>query len=444
MAVKTSYLAEILGESPDTLLAIREVPHFRDCSEELLKLVYRFGRVFSLKKDQELTRENEFDQWVFFVLSGRLAVTVGGELVDTISSTLVGERCLLGESRKATLRAAEEGITALGVDMSLLDTMPAGEDSPETSVYVELLAIIAAETVHRIAHLSHNQIDIFSKFQSVRRWEAVSTIIGRLAVNDFQADPNINIEIYKFLHRRDKSLLFGCVQSPGNTVDTKKLYARCIDTGAYTLISDLAGAIFPAVMMTDDASEEGQQPTIEWNFGDFSRRMRLALNESLPALEPGQEQEARHGISEQQWRQYFRLDDDLSLDMMGFCGWLKQALKLTGRQVIEALMVVLKEASQYTALINGSIQNTLREMSGSAIISSIEKAAAYPEGELKHYIETTSPEELISHFSRHVLEVHLIKPFLEGLAASPEGASEQDNSGEADAAGQETLADLFD
>ena len=119
MTLRATYLEQVLGENPEAVFAIREVPLFYDCTDPLLQLIYRYGRIFALGHGEELTRENEFDQWVFFVLSGRLAVYVDGDRVDTISSSMVGERCILGEPRRATLRAADEGIVALGVDISI-------------------------------------------------------------------------------------------------------------------------------------------------------------------------------------------------------------------------------------------------------------------------------------------------------------------------------------
>ncbi len=92
MTVKANYLQQILGDNEEAQLAIREIPYFRDCSDKLLRLIFRYGRVFSLQEGEELTREGEFDQWVFIVLSGRLAVYVGDDRVDVTTSSLVGER----------------------------------------------------------------------------------------------------------------------------------------------------------------------------------------------------------------------------------------------------------------------------------------------------------------------------------------------------------------
>ena len=54
MEVKTNYLGALLGGDQNARMAIREIPLFRTCSDELLELVFRYGRIFSLREGETL------------------------------------------------------------------------------------------------------------------------------------------------------------------------------------------------------------------------------------------------------------------------------------------------------------------------------------------------------------------------------------------------------
>ena len=447
---KTAYFAQVLGENSEALMAIREVPHFRHCSQALLDLVYRYGRIFSLSEGERLTRENEFDQWVFFLISGRLAVMVGEERVDTISSSLVGERCLLGEARRATLSATEEGVVALGVDMALLDSLADEHDREDQEVLLELLSIIAGEVVNRIAYLATNQIEMSARFSMIQEGEGKVGLINRLAVNEFVSDPRVNMEIFKFLQRANKDLLAQSRTGDGTRVDTARIYSLCINQGRYEVMIELAAWLHQffqneksqALSRRGMAQNAAQIPFAGCNFHNFSRVVWEEVNSLLPA---------GHRISETMWGQMFRVDDELTVDMPRIGRWLRESFPLSIKEAADVVMAVLREASAYTSKINSSIKEMVKEMSETALLSRMEDLASNPEGQLLDFLSTRSPEEMIPLFSKHILQVHLVSPFLEGLGlpAQPAPPSEDDPAAPAREPGKtdtgQSMADsLFD
>ena len=440
---KTSYLEQMLGENKEALLAIREVPFFHSCSQELLALVYRYGKVFSLGEGDVLARENEFDQWVYFLLSGRLAVTMGNERVDTISSSLVGEQCLLGVARHATLSATEEGMVALGVDMALMDSL-SEQDEHQQAVMLELLSIITGEIVSRIAYLSRHQIDISSRFSMIQEADRQSALIDLINSSEFASKPRVNMEIYKFLQQNDRGLLAQSVARDGITVDTVRLYAQCVNTGRYEVVLGLSAHLHrffqmeQARMGANRGQSDEPSGTFQYNFSDFSRCARKAVNQALPQ---------EKAISETFWAQQFRVNEELSVDLVTLGRWLRSSYGLTGRQTADALMAILQEASDYTAKINTSIKAMVREMSATALISNLEKMTANPESQILESMNTRTPEEMIPMFSKHILQVHLVNPFLEALGGQP--GVELDAAGvvpdqEAEGGGQNIADTLFD
>jgi CRP-like cAMP-binding protein len=417
MAPKTNYLEHVLGENPEARIAIREIPLLRQGTESLLELIYRYGRIFALRENEELTRENEFDQWVFFVLNGRLAVYVGDDRVDTISSSLVGERCILGESRKATLRAAEGGMTALGVDMAVLDALqqPGHRASEGPAVFVELLAIITGEIVRRVADLSYGYFDIVQKYQAYLELEKSSEISEELKDNGFQADPEANIEIYKHLYRRDKVLLARFCSGSRLEIDTAGLFAHCMNSGRQQLLYDLANALRSALAGRQNGHETAHAEVAAYTFPEFSRRTLAALNSQLAANggrgRPGT-------ISQGEWAGRFRTGPQSAAELAGVCDWLRDSLGFSDLDVVNALMVVLREASTYTALINGSIKAMVREIGRIEFITQMEADGGDADIPILEFLDTRSPDELIPLFSKHVLEVHLVRPYLDQLGLS--------------------------
>ena len=417
--VKTAYLAEVLGENRDAVMAIREVPHFRNCSGALLNLVYKYGRVYSLGHRGKLIREGEFDQWVFFLISGRLAVTIGAEQVDTISSALVGEGCLMGEPRRATLSATEEGVVALGVDMALLDALQNNDGAlgEEGAVLVELLAILVGDVVGRIAALSTHQIDIHNRFRSIQQAGEVSAVIRKLAGNEYGQDRQANMEIYKYLNQVAKDLLAPALVDGTGVVDTRRLYGDCVNTGRYGLIAELANRLHQFDQQRYFQKTKPSEMFQGCNFHSFSERVREAVNEELEKIQTAH---AEKPVTETIWRQRFRANQDLSVDVVPVYQWLQGAYELTDKEMADLLMVLLQTASKYTAEINDSLKSMVREMSVTALLSKLEQVTTNPVGQVLELFETPSLEDLIPHVSKHILNVHLVHPYLDALGLPTE------------------------
>ncbi len=438
MTVKANYLQQILGDNEEALLAIREIPYFRNCSDKLLRLIFRYGRVFSLQEGEELTREGEFDQWVFIVLSGRLAVYVGDDRVDVTTSSLVGERCILGESRQATLRATEEGLVALGIDMAILDTLehPGVEQHEDFPVLAELLCVIANEIVNRVADRAYVQIDVSGKYATYLESERVSEVIGQLKEGRYKHDPRINLEIYKYLRREAPAVLAATLADGTVTVDTRRLYSHCIERGEHGLIYGLAKALNRFLdsragsawarrgVGVDDLGRDaagrdsaGGDPTSRGHsFSEFSRNLLERIRErhgGNGAALPG-----RRALPDSTWRRRFRLDENLTVDLAGVCRMLQGEYGYSDRQMIDTLMLMLREASVYIAEINASIRDMLHTLSQIGFVKKLESASTFAEIPADQFFDKETVPDIDPMVGRRIMQVHLIDPYLERLAES--------------------------
>lgn len=444
----TNYLGNLLGDVPEARLAVRELPMFRTCSEDLLDLAFRYGRIFSLREGEDLTREGEFDQWVFFVIDGRLEVYVEGERVDTITSSLVGERCILGEPRRATLKASRGGINALGVDMSLLDvlTNPDQAGGENLSIYLELLGRIVGEIVERVAGMEFNRMNVVHKHGILTRSERVGEIVDLLRNNGFSDDPEVGFTIHRHLARHEPVLLAGATETDPFKVDTRKVYALCLEWGRPDILYALAETVRrlsePA---HPSAAENAGQEEEPQGFSDFLKRAAEVIvirHENAHAGEAP--------VQAGELRRFFSLNDELEIDLRGLTAWLGREHGYPEHELAEVLMLLLREVSGYTARVNTMLKRMLGEMKEIHFIQNLEGVEEGTLTDITEFYASTPPEDLIPFFSKNVLDVHLIQPFLKRLAemgtAHPAAGNAPGENGDAPEASEseDLLGKLFD
>lgn len=446
METRTNYLINLLGDNLEARMAIRELPLFHTSSEDLLELSFRYGRIFSLRQGETLTREGEFDQWVYFIINGSLDVLVGGEKVDTITSSLVGERCILGEPRKATLQAGEGGINALGVDMALLDALqdPQQSERENFPVYLELLGRIVGEIVQRVAEMELNRLGIAHRHQIIRQAERDTEVIEQLKNNEFSSDKSTCFAIYKYLNRHEPVLLSEATMGNPLNIDTRRIYILCLEWNRPDVLLQLAREILVLNGNGSANSAAGNNPTgISMNFRDFLKQAAEVISKRHHEV---------HGeappIPLAEINLFFSLNYDFEIDLRGLSAWLRQIHGYSEKELAKVMMVLLREVSSYTALVNGEIKQLLSEMKELDFIKSLGTSVESPLSDVSEFFGSTPPEDLIPFFSKHILEVHLIHPYQESLAnwRDPDHATEA-HKGPTSGPGSdktELLGNLFD
>jgi hypothetical protein len=109
--------------------------------------------------------------------------------------------------------------------------------------------------------------------------------------------------------------------------------------------------------------------------------------------------------------------------------WLIAEHRFTAEDTIELLMLLLKEATDYTARINARIKHMVRELTQTHFVRQLESAALGRGMSPAEYYRSTPVEELIPFFSKNILDVYLVQPYLERVHSAAAGVWERQPAG---------------
>ncbi|MEE8554666.1 MAG: hypothetical protein V3T00_02310, partial [bacterium] len=251
----------------------------------------------------------------------------------------------------------------------------------------------------------------------------------------------INLEIYKYLRREAPAVLAATLADGTVTVDTRRLYSHCIERGDHGLIYGLAKALnrfldSPAGSAwahrgagVDDPRKDaagGDGPGADAAGGDPASRGHSFSEFSHNLLERIRERHGGNGaalpgrraLPDSTWRRRFRLDENLTVDLAGVCRMLQGEYGYSDRQMIDTLMLMLREAGVYIAEINASIRDMLHTLSQIGFVKKLESASTFAEIPADQFFDKETVPDIDPRVGRRIMEVHLIDPYLERLAES--------------------------
>ena len=151
--IESKYLKDDI-KNIQQLLAIPVLKNFE--TKNLGKLV-RLSKIRKYETGECIIKEGDLDQWLYFLLAGKVQVEKKGVKICTISKMgeIVGEMRLLDNlSRSATVYAAEKTI-CLAVDMTATSRLSSAD---EASNLLLLLYRVLAEYVSIRLRLSNEEL----------------------------------------------------------------------------------------------------------------------------------------------------------------------------------------------------------------------------------------------------------------------------------------------
>jgi len=147
---------EIMRESPylkdrdDLVETLKKVPFLNSYEDKFLRKILELSKLRMYRADEIITRQGEYDTWLYVILSGEVRVVKDEEEIARLDAQggTFGELAMIdGEARSASVYAAFDNTTCLAIDGALLDRLDPWERTEFEAVYYRLLAEILA---HRL------------------------------------------------------------------------------------------------------------------------------------------------------------------------------------------------------------------------------------------------------------------------------------------------------
>lgn len=146
----------------DIMESLKKIPFLKTYEDRFLRSILELSKLRRYDVDEAITREGEYDCWLYVILKGRVRIIKNEEeiaMLDAQGGTF-GELAVIdGEARSASVYAATD-TTCLAIDGSFLDRLEPHEKIEFEAVYYRLLSEILAHrlriTSAELSHLKQN------------------------------------------------------------------------------------------------------------------------------------------------------------------------------------------------------------------------------------------------------------------------------------------------
>lgn len=140
-----------LKDRTDLIEIIRKIPFLQSYSDDQLLDMLALSKMRKFAPGELVTREGDFDSWLYIILSGEVTISSLGTTIAHITEpgATIGEMAVVdGEPRSASVRASAS-TTTLAIDMSMTDRMNSPERLRFDAVYFRLLAKILVDRLRK-------------------------------------------------------------------------------------------------------------------------------------------------------------------------------------------------------------------------------------------------------------------------------------------------------
>ena len=143
--------AESIKENRDIIQKLREIAIFKSLNREELRGILNMSKVVSYEEEEYIIREGQFDNWIYFLLSGKVGIQKQGENIAQLQrlGDLFGEMGVIDGSPRSASIIALAKTTCLGIDASYVDRLEGGSKIIFTSILYRIFAEILANRLRK-------------------------------------------------------------------------------------------------------------------------------------------------------------------------------------------------------------------------------------------------------------------------------------------------------
>ena len=135
-----------IKENKDIIQKLRDIPILKSMSKEDLRGILTMSKLVTYEEEEYIIREGQYDNWIYFLLSGKVGIHKQGEIIATLQrlGDLFGEMGVIdGSPRSASIIALAE-TTCLCIDASYVDRLEGGSKIIFSSILYRIFSEILA------------------------------------------------------------------------------------------------------------------------------------------------------------------------------------------------------------------------------------------------------------------------------------------------------------
>lgn len=140
-----------IKENRDIIQKLREIPILNSLKKEELRGLLNMSKVVIYEEEEYIIREGQFDNWIYFLLSGKVGIQKHGETIAELQrlGDLFGEMGVIDGSPRSASIISLKKTTCLGIDASYVDRLEGGNKIVFTSILYRIFAEILANRLRK-------------------------------------------------------------------------------------------------------------------------------------------------------------------------------------------------------------------------------------------------------------------------------------------------------
>ncbi|MBF0120030.1 MAG: cyclic nucleotide-binding domain-containing protein [Desulfobacterales bacterium] len=139
--------SKYLKHNMDIIQKLRQMPPLMNFDDHAISSLMSLSKLRKYKTGEMIIGEGSYDSWIYFLITGRVKIVKGEEVVATIkrSGDIFGEMSVITGSPRSASAYATEDTTCLATDVSYMDRLAGTDKLTVGYILYRLFSQILAE-----------------------------------------------------------------------------------------------------------------------------------------------------------------------------------------------------------------------------------------------------------------------------------------------------------
>jgi len=130
----------------------KNMPLIKDFPEEYIVDVLNLSKIRQFDDEECIIREDDYDRWIYILLSGEVNVFIGNEQIARLSheGEVFGEMALVDKRPRSASVTAVGETACLALDISTLDLVNAEKRGAYRAIFMQIFAEALSERLRNV------------------------------------------------------------------------------------------------------------------------------------------------------------------------------------------------------------------------------------------------------------------------------------------------------